>query len=110
MNIQTSEAITVKKMPFPVTDEQKSVWGSFLLDLAAQIPTEKPCMSIAEHAEANRVMPPGERYPGPLRLDRAPYLREIMDNMSPDSEVRQTNVMKGAQTGVTMAMECITNY
>jgi phage terminase large subunit GpA-like protein len=110
MNSQTAEAVTLKKMPFPVTEEQKANWGSFLLGLAAQIPTKRPCMSIAEHAESNRVMPPGERYPGPLRLDRAPYLREIMDNMSPNSEVRQTIVMKGAQTGVTMAMECICNY
>lgn len=38
-------------------------------------------------------------YPGPFSYNRTPYLREIVDHMSPTSPARILAVMKGAQIG-----------
>jgi phage terminase large subunit GpA-like protein len=98
------------RVNFPTTEVHRLKWAKYLRGLASRIPTELPNMPISEHAEKFRVMPKGERYSGPLDLDRSPYLREIMDNMAPNSGVRDTYVMKGAQTGVTLVMECVMCY
>jgi len=45
--------------------------------------------------------------PGPWRTDRTPYLREIMDCLSPSSPVERVVFMKGAQIGGT---ECGNNW
>src|ERR1044071_10323686 len=45
--------------------------------------------------------------PGPWRTDRTPYLREIMDCLSPSSPIERTVFMKGAQIGGT---ECGNNW
>ncbi len=92
------------------TPDQIKDWALFFDNLAALIPCTKPSLSISEHAEQNRVLPAGERYPGPLNLDRSPFVREIMDNMSPMSPIRHTIVMKAAQVAITMIMECIMCY
>jgi phage terminase large subunit GpA-like protein len=39
--------------------------------------------------------------PGPWRTDRTPYLREIMDCLSPSSPIERTVFMAGAQIGKT---------
>ncbi len=41
--------------------------------------------------------------PGRWRTSRTPYLREIMDNLSPSSPVQRVVFMKGAQIGATEA-------
>lgn len=93
-----------------ITPEHKMFWGQCFREMAQSIPVMKPSLPISEHAEEYRTLPQGDRYYGPLRLDRSPYLREIMNNMSPKSSVRHTVVMKGAQLGFTMALECIMCY
>jgi phage terminase large subunit GpA-like protein len=98
------------RLSYNISDNDRRDWALFFLEMAAMIPASKPDMSISAHAEKFRVMPRGERFQGPLRLSRNPYLREIMDNMAPDSNVRHTIVMKGAQLGFTMALECILCY
>lgn len=45
--------------------------------------------------------------PGPWRTDRTPYLREIMDCLSPSSPIERVVFMKGAQVGGT---ECGNNW
>ena len=45
--------------------------------------------------------------PGPWRTERTPYLREIMDCLSPSSPIERTVFMKGAQIGGT---ECGNNW
>lgn len=41
--------------------------------------------------------------PGPWRTERTPYLREIMDELGPDSRAREVCIMAGAQLGKTEA-------
>lgn len=41
--------------------------------------------------------------PGKYRVDRTPYLREILDCLSPDSPVRRVVVQKGSQVGFSEA-------
>lgn len=82
----------------------------FLKKQIDKFPTELPTQTIVEHANQNRVMPAGSPIPGPLDLDVTPYLKEILENMSPFSPIQVTSVMKAAQLGFTMAMECVVCY
>ena len=45
--------------------------------------------------------------PGPWRTSQTPYLREIMDCLSPASSIERVVVMKGAQIGIS---ECCNNW
>ncbi len=63
-----------------------------------------PRLKVSEWADANRFLSQtasGE--PGPWRTERTPYLREIMDCLSPSSPVEKVVFMKGAQIGGTEA-------
>jgi phage terminase large subunit GpA-like protein len=58
-----------------------------------------------EWAEQHRYLPPSVTpMPGPYRFDVAPYLREILDNLSVDSPIREVSVMKGAQLCLTVGV------
>lgn len=62
----------------------------------------EPRLSIVEWAEANRTLDSkAAAEPGPYRVSRTPYLKEIYDNLNPHSGVIDTIVMKGAQLGFT---------
>jgi phage terminase large subunit GpA-like protein len=63
-----------------------------------------PRLNVSEWADAHRFLSQtasGE--PGPWRTERTPYLREIMDCLSPSSPVEKVVFMKGAQIGGTEA-------
>ncbi|MCE7886581.1 MAG: phage terminase large subunit family protein [Alphaproteobacteria bacterium PRO2] len=63
-----------------------------------------PRLSVSEWADAHRYLSQtasGE--PGPWRTDRTPYLREIMDCLSPSNPAEKVVFMKGAQIGGTEA-------
>lgn len=68
-----------------------------LLDASAyRLSTLKP----SEWAEQNRVMTSEvSRFVGKFSYDRTPYLREIVDCLSPNHPARIVAVMKGAQIG-----------
>ncbi len=71
--------------------------------LAAGIRPE-PDLLVSEWADRYRILTQvSSAEPGRWSTDRTPYLREIMDNLSPSSPVFDTTVMKGAQTGGTEA-------
>jgi phage terminase large subunit GpA-like protein len=54
----------------------------------------------SQWAENHRVMTSEvSSFPGKFRYDRTPYLREIVDHLSPDSDARVLAIMKGAQLG-----------
>jgi terminase, large subunit len=61
----------------------------------------------SEWAEERRYLPPTVTpLPGPYSFDVAPYLREIVDCLSPDSPIREVAFMKGAQVcGTTGIIE-----
>ncbi len=59
-----------------------------------------PLLTVSEWADQYRILSSvdsGE--PGPWRTDRTPYLKEIMDCLSPSSPIERTVLMKAAQTG-----------
>lgn len=59
-----------------------------------------PALSVSEWADRYRVLPrKSSAEPGPWRTSRTPYLREIMDALSPGSDVEEVVLMFGAQLG-----------
>jgi phage terminase large subunit GpA-like protein len=63
-----------------------------------------PLVSVSEWANANRVLSQtASSEPGRWRTDRTPYLREIMDCLSPSNQTEKVVFMKGAQIGGTEA-------
>jgi len=104
------ESTTTFDLKYPVRHEDRQRWADFFMKCAKMIPTSKPSLNIAEHCEKYRVLPDGERYPGPFQLYRTPYMREILENMSPMSPIRETVIMKAAQLAMTTALESIICY
>jgi len=71
---------------------------------------DRPTITISEYAEKRRTLPAGTPFPGPWRNDLTPYLIEIMDAMSPHSDIQRVVVAKGAQLGLTACAENIIAY
>lgn len=67
-----------------------------------------PILTVSEWADAHRRLSgKAASEPGPWRTARTPYLKEIMDCLSPASPIRRVVFMKGAQVGGT---ECGNNW
>ncbi|OSM07607.1 hypothetical protein MAIT1_04996 [Magnetofaba australis IT-1] len=67
-----------------------------------------PRLTVSEWADEHRMLSSvasGE--PGPWRTDRTPYLKEIMDCLSPSSPIERVVAMFGSQLGKT---ECGLNW
>ena len=63
-----------------------------------------PLLTVSEWADRYRVLSQrASSEPGRWRTERTPYLREIMDCLSPSSPVQRVVFMKGSQTGGTEA-------
>lgn len=61
-----------------------------------------PLLTVSEWADRHRMLSSKESAePGRWRTSRTPYLREIMDCLSPASPVERVVFMKGAQVGGT---------
>jgi hypothetical protein len=59
-----------------------------------------PLLTVSEWADRYRVLSQrASSEPGRWRTERTPYLREIMDCLSPSSPVQRVALMKGAQIG-----------
>ncbi len=66
---------------------------------AWQIP---PRLTVSQWADEHRVIAQGAgAEPGQWRTSRTPYLREIQDNLSAHSRVREVSFKKSAQIGAT---------
>lgn len=64
-----------------------------------------PIMTVSEWAEKNRYLSSeSAAEPGQWRNARTPYLKAIMDDMSPFSPINEVVVMKGVQLGYTETM------
>ena len=67
-----------------------------------------PLLTVSEWADRyRRLSGKAAAEPGPWRTERTPYLREIMDALSPSSPVERTVLMSGSQIGKT---ECGNNW
>ncbi len=61
-----------------------------------------PALTVSEWADQHRVLSPrASAEPGRYRTDRTPYMRAIIDALSPTHPVRRIVVMKSAQVGFT---------
>lgn len=60
-----------------------------------------PQLTVSQWADGCRVLGNTSPEPGPWRTDRTPYLREIMDALSPSSDCERVVFMKSAQVGGT---------
>lgn len=62
--------------------------------------TPDPDYTVSTWADANRMLSQkASAEPGRWRTDRTPYLREIMDQLSPSSPAQRVVLMAGAQIG-----------
>ena len=66
--------------------------------------TPDPELTVSRWADGHRLLSPrGANEAGRWRTCRTPYLREIMDALSPMHPAQRIVVMKGAQIGATEA-------
>lgn len=56
-----------------------------------------PDITIDEWAEEYRYLPPDSSEPGKFRVSRTPYMRDIMRDLSPASDVEEVILVKGGQ-------------
>lgn len=60
-----------------------------------------PNNSIINYIESKRIMPAGSPKPGPFSFEWTPYLKELQEDLSPNSPIQETVGMKSAQLGFT---------
>jgi phage terminase large subunit GpA-like protein len=79
---------------FDGADELSQAWRGGLLP--------DPALTVSEWADRHRLLSPrASAEPGRYRTDRTPYIREIVDALSPMNPTRRVVVMKSAQVGFT---------
>lgn len=82
------------------TDQIYERYGHQLEDLLEASRILLSDISPSVWTEQNRVMTTNvSPFPGPFSYERTPYLREVVDCLSPDHPARIVAVMKGAQIG-----------
>jgi phage terminase large subunit GpA-like protein len=60
-----------------------------------------PRLTVSDWADRYRILDNTSPEPGPWRTDRTPFLREIMDSLSPAAPCERVVFMKAAQVGGT---------
>ena len=66
--------------------------------------TPDPSLTVSEWADQHRMLSArASAEPGRYRTDRTPYMRDIMDALSPSQATRRVVFMKAAQVGATEA-------
>ncbi len=80
-------------------DGGEDLWRSWCDGL-----TPDPLLTISQWADTHRFLSPrASAEPGRYRTDRTPYMRAIMDALSPSHPARRVVFMKAAQVGATEA-------
>lgn len=78
----------------------------WLIRQIRKLTTRIDIMTPSQWSESKRYLPPSSSaLPGYYRFDVAPYWREVIDCMSPESDVRHVTIMKGVQVGATTILE-----
>ena len=73
--------------------------------------TPDPLLTVSQWADVHRYLSPrASAEPGRYRTDRTPYMRAIMDALSPSHPARRVVVMKSAQVGFTEGGNCWIGY
>lgn len=87
-------------MAFATHPEARRLFGLSIEQLSGRILQPPPELKLSDWAEQNRILASQATEKGPYRLDRVPYLREIMEAFS-DPEVREMVILKSARLGIT---------
>ena len=99
MSAQTSDELLEDSgslFSFEGVDELRSSWREGL--------RPDPFLTVSEWADRHRMLAArASAEPGRYRTSRTPYMREIMDALSPGSSVQRVVFMKAAQVGATEA-------
>ena len=83
--------------------EEEKVFASF-----GRAIKPEPALTVSQWSDQHRILSSVDSAePGPWRTDRTPYLREIMDCLSPSSPIERVVFMKCAQIGAT---QCGNNW
>jgi len=83
-------------------DDLRELWNA-----RTESMTPEPSLTVSEWADERRMLPETAAEPGRWRTRRAPYLKAIMDALSPSHPAEFVSVMKGSQLGFT---ECGNNW
>ncbi|MFC1526773.1 phage terminase large subunit family protein, partial [Candidatus Latescibacterota bacterium] len=70
----------------------------------------EPLLTVSEWADRHRLLPPTSAEPGRWRTSRVPYLRDIMDALSPSHPAEFVTVVKGSQIGASEGGNCWIGY
>ena len=93
-----SENILANSVGLDPPNSEEGIWGFDLL-LGGLEP--EPMLTVSVWADEHRVLPETSAEPGRWRTSRTPYLREIMDVLSPSHPAEFVAFMKGSQVGGT---------
>lgn len=97
LDLAVLEALAEEKLA--MADARKIYGDAFCAGLRPD-----PVLTVSAWADAHRILPQrASAEPGHWRTDRTPYLREIMDRLSPSDPIQIVVFMKGAQIGGTEA-------
>ena len=73
--------------------------------------TPDPALTVSAWADRHRILSPrGSSEAGPWRTSRTPYLRELMDALSPRHPAQRVAFMKASQLGATESGCCWIGY
>ena len=85
--------------------------SDWLVDQAGKLTDKVTYVSPVDFNEENRYMPDSvTAFPGFIRFDLTPFLREIINCFDVRSPVREVTVKKGTQIGYTTALESLYFY
>lgn len=85
--------------------------ADFVEECAEYLTDEIVHLSPVEYIEQTRYLPASvTSQPGPVTHDVNPYMREILNCADPRSEVREVNVLKGAQVTYSTITESVVMY
>lgn len=75
-----------------------------VMQMAARVMTPPPPPDITRWCEENIVFDERSPMPGPFRIDRFPFLREIHECLSPEHPSREVTIRGSAQWGKTVSV------
>ena len=105
MSASTSQRLPSRGSPSTdLSDDYGYDGGDQVLAAWLQGLAPDPDLTVSRWADRHRRLTSvASAEPGAWRTDRTPYLRSIMDDLSPSSAVERVVFMKGAQLGGTEA-------
>lgn len=69
-----------------------------------------PFLTVSQWCDLYAKLPPSVSEPGKFRVDRTPYMREILDAMTPNNGINYVSLMLAAQLAKTEALNQLQAY